>query len=289
MPVLRPMTRPEYAAWLAATIPAYAADKVASGQWAEDAALELSTKEYGELLPQGPETPENHLFTILDEKATPVGVLWFAVKTKFDARIAFVFDVTVLEGRRRQGHAKRALIALEEEVRKLGLSGIALHVFGHNTGAQALYAKLGYQPTNISLFKPIGLTVDRPDEPSRNEERQVLAVEDEYVAAEVNRDEEALRRLVDDRFVFNTNDGGTLDKAGLISNVLGMNMIAQTISERTVLVEGDIAVVFGTAGLRFAAERKEDSTSVLRYTSSYVKRGGQWRMLALHMAKRTAD
>ena len=98
--------------------------------------------------------------------------------------------------------------------------------------------------------------------------RQVLAVEDEYVAAEVNRDEEALRRLVDDRFVFNTNDGGTLDKAGLISNVLSMNMIAQTISERTVLVEGDIAVVFGTAGLRFAAERKEDSTSVLRYTSS---------------------
>jgi ribosomal protein S18 acetylase RimI-like enzyme len=176
------MTQPEYAAWLAATIPAYAADKVASGQWTEDAALELSKKEYGELLPQGPETPDNHLFTILDEKAAPIGVLWFAVKAKFNARIAFVFDVTILGGRRRQGHAKRALFALEGEVRKLGLSGIALHVFGHNTGAQALYAKLGYRPTNISLFKPIGLTVDGPDEPSRNEERQVLAVEDEYVA-----------------------------------------------------------------------------------------------------------
>lgn len=69
--------------------------------------------------------------------------------------------------------------------------------FGHNTGAQALYSRLGYQPTNISLFKPIGLTVDRPDEPSRTEGRQVLAVEDEYVAAEVDRDEDALRRLVD--------------------------------------------------------------------------------------------
>jgi ribosomal protein S18 acetylase RimI-like enzyme len=161
------MTQPEYAAWLAATIPAYAADKVAYGQWAEDAALELSKKEYGELLPQGPETPDNHLFTILDEKAAPVGVLWFAVKTKFNARIAFVFDVTVFEARRRQGHAKRALLALEDEVRNLGLSGIALHVFGHNTAAQALYAKLGYQPTNISLFKPIGLTADRSDESSR--------------------------------------------------------------------------------------------------------------------------
>jgi ketosteroid isomerase-like protein len=79
------------------------------------------------------------------------------------------------------------------------------------------------------------------------------------------------------------------DKAGLMGNILGMNMIAQTISERTVLVEGEIAVVFGTAGLRFATGRKEDSTSVLRYTSSYVKRAGQWRMLALHMAKRASN
>ena len=283
------MTQPEYRAWLAATIPAYATDKVASGQWAEDAALELSRKEYGELLPQGPETPENHLFTILDQIAVPVGVLWFAVKTKFNARIAFVFDVTVLEGRRRQGHAKRALLALEDEVRTLGLTGIALHVFGHNTGAQALYAKLGYQPTNVSLFKPIGLTADVSDESSRSEERRVLALEDEYVAAEVSRDEEALRRLVDDHFVFNSNNGKTLDKAALISNILGMNMVAQTISERTVLVEGDIAIVFGTAELRFAAAGKGDTTSVLRYTSTYVRRGGQWRVLALQMARRASD
>jgi len=286
MPVLRPMTQPEYAAWLAATIPAYAADKVASGQWAEDAALALSKKEYGELLPQGLATPDNHLFMILDQEAAPVGVLWFAVKTKFNARIAFVFEVAVLEARRRQGYAKQALLALEDEVRKLGLSGIALHVFGHNTGAQALYATLGYQPTNISLFKPIGLTADTSAESSRSDERQVLAVEDEYVAAEVSRDEAALRRLVDDRFVFNSNDGKTLDKAGFVSNVLGMNMVAQTLSERTVLVDGDIAIVFGTAELRFAATDNADTTSVLRYTSSYVKRGGQWRMLALHMAKR---
>jgi RimJ/RimL family protein N-acetyltransferase len=37
----------------------------------------------------------------------------------------------------------------------LGLSGIALHVFGHNHGAQALYAKLGFVATNINLFKSL--------------------------------------------------------------------------------------------------------------------------------------
>ncbi len=156
MPTLRPMTPAEYAAWAAQTVPAYAADKVASGQWSEPESLELSQKEYDELLPLGLETPDNHLFTILDAEDVPVGMLWFAVKTRFDARIAYVFDVGVRPERQREGHALRAFQALEAELRNLGLFGIALHVFGHNAGARALYAKLGFQPTNISLFKPLG-------------------------------------------------------------------------------------------------------------------------------------
>jgi len=156
MTVLRPMTEREYAAWLEATIPAYAADKVGSGQWSQEDSLELSRKEYAELLPKGLETPDNHLFTIVDSRAMAVGVLWFAVKTRFNVRVAHVFDVSVWPGRRREGHAFRAFVALEDEVRRLGLSGIALHVFGHNKGAQALYAKLGFQPTNIALFKTVG-------------------------------------------------------------------------------------------------------------------------------------
>jgi RimJ/RimL family protein N-acetyltransferase len=153
--VLRPMTETEYAAWLEAAIPAYASDKVDSGQWSEEDSLERSQMEFAELLPQGLATPDNFLFTITDLQATAVGVLWFAVRTRFDARVANVFDITVWPERRREGHAFRAFVALEDQVRALGLSGIALHVFGHNKGAQALYAKLGFQPTNISLFKPV--------------------------------------------------------------------------------------------------------------------------------------
>lgn len=155
MPVLRAMTDDEYAAWLEETIPAYAADKVASGQWTQEQSLAQSKKEYEELLPQGRQTPDNHLFTIVDPESKAVGMIWFAVKIKFNARIAYVFDVGVKPERQRQGHACAAFLALEDEVRKLGLSGIALHVFGHNTGAQALYAKLGFAPTNISLFKNV--------------------------------------------------------------------------------------------------------------------------------------
>lgn len=155
MTVLRPMVQAEYDAWLEESIPAYAADKVASGQWSQEASLELSRKENNELLPQGLATPDNHFYTIVDSNSNAVGMLWFAVKTKFNSPIAFVFDVSVSPERRREGHAYRAFVALEAETRRLGLSGIALHVFGYNTGAQALYAKLGFQPTNISLFKAV--------------------------------------------------------------------------------------------------------------------------------------
>ena len=121
-----------------------------------------------------------------------------------------------------------------------------------------------------------------------SEEQRVLATEDEYVAAEIERDEVTLRRIVDDRFVLNSSDGTTSDKAALIKGILGWNMSGQTISERTVVVEGDTAVIFGTTELRFAVSGGEDSKSLLRYTATYIKRQGEWRLLALQMAKRVA-
>ena len=138
------------------------------------------------------------------------------------------------------------------------------------------------------LLMTIPASGQESDAPTTTEQ-QVLAVEDEYVAAEIHRDEAALRRLVDDRFVFNTSKGTTTGKEELISSVMGMAMVDQTIRERSVLVEGDIGFVFGTAEITFAGEDDERSVTALRYTAAYVNRGGQWRMLSLQMQRRAAD
>lgn len=122
--------------------------------------------------------------------------------------------------------------------------------------------------------------------PQQSEEHRVLAAEDAYVAAEVARDEAALRRLVDDRFAFNSSKGTITGKEEFIQSILTLAMVGQTIRERSVLVEGDVALVFGTAELRFAVPGKEETVQNLRYTSTYVKRQGQWRMLALQMQQR---
>lgn len=155
MAILRPITEPEYQAWLEMVIPEYAEDKVSSGQWAVESALELSRKEYAELLPQGRHTEKNHLFTILDPEGTPVGNLWFVEKERASSRIAYVYDIYIKPEHRRRGHALSAFQVLEQKVVELSLTGIALHVFGHNHAAQALYAKLGYVATNINMFKSV--------------------------------------------------------------------------------------------------------------------------------------
>lgn len=156
MTVLSPMTEPEFAAYLQIAIPEFAQDKIDSGQWAPEQALELSRSGYAEMLPQGVLTPDHYLFTLRDAgTGQDVGMLWFAAQVRGSQRIAFVYDVLVRTPYQRQGHARRAFAALEERAGTLGLTGIALHVFGRNTGAQTLYHQLGFETTNINMFKQL--------------------------------------------------------------------------------------------------------------------------------------
>ncbi|HET7902970.1 MAG TPA: GNAT family N-acetyltransferase [Candidatus Eisenbacteria bacterium] len=156
MSVLVPMSDSEYEECIAALIPAYAAEKVAAGHWAEAEALDLSRKMIAELLPQGLETPDHSFFTIRDEDGTtPVGVLWIVRKPQAGKPIAHIYDIEIWPEHQRKGHATRALNALEAMARDLGITGLALHVFGHNPGAQALYARQGFEIKGISMFKPL--------------------------------------------------------------------------------------------------------------------------------------
>lgn len=117
----------------------------------------------------------------------------------------------------------------------------------------------------------------------------VLALEDSWVDAESSRDEAALRRILDDQFTYNSNNGETSGKEAMIASVLGATMTGQTITERTVSVIGDTATVFGTTVIRYDTPDGEVAGSPLRYTTVYVKRDGRWRAIALQMTERTED
>lgn len=149
------MNDEQFAAFCEVLVAEYAVDKVKSGQWAEEDARESSRRNLQELLPQGLKTPQNYLFAVLDEQAAAVGSLWLGVKELGGKPAAYIYDIWISPNSRRLGHGRRALLAAEQEARKLGFRGIGLHVFGHNAAARSLYEALGYSATNINMFKSL--------------------------------------------------------------------------------------------------------------------------------------
>ncbi|HXW67003.1 MAG TPA: GNAT family N-acetyltransferase [Thermoplasmata archaeon] len=147
------MTSEELERYLARSIPAYAADHVRDGQWSEGEALERSREEHRRRLPIGIATPNHFLYTIHDAHGGRVGELWYHLRTETGRPQVFVFWIGIDAAHRRRGYGSEALGLVEAAVRQRGADRIALHVFGVNVAAQALYARLGYAPTNVLLAK----------------------------------------------------------------------------------------------------------------------------------------
>ena len=156
MKTLVPMNEAQFQRYLQIMIPAFAQDKVRSGQWAQAEALELTRQSMQGSLPQGLATPDHFLYVMEHgPQRDVVGMIWIAALQRGDRKVAYVFDVMVDAPHRRRGHATWAFAAMEKKALELGLSGVALHVFGHNPQAHALYVKLGYVTTNINMFKAL--------------------------------------------------------------------------------------------------------------------------------------
>jgi RimJ/RimL family protein N-acetyltransferase len=134
----------------------YAADKVRAGAWSKSEAESRATKDVDGLLPEGPATRNHFLFSVRDDAAgVEVGTVWFALRDAGVGRFVWIYDIIIHENFRRKGYASRTLELVEARAKELGAKSVELHVFGHNHGAQALYEKVGYNVTSITMAKPI--------------------------------------------------------------------------------------------------------------------------------------
>ncbi len=150
------MNEAEYQTYLDISIREYAEDKVRAGNWQLEGALERSAQEFRQLLPSGVTTPDHYLYNIEDEsRGAKVGTIWLARITLSAKPLMFIYDFRIDEPFRRKGYGEQALRAAEDKAKALKLDTIALHVFGFNHGARALYEKLGYEITNINMAKKL--------------------------------------------------------------------------------------------------------------------------------------
>ena len=153
-----PMTKNDYQCFLDTEIKGYAQDQIEAGVWAEDKALELSRKAFGELLPKGLSTPDQFLFMIERQAdSEKLGYLWFGKRAEAGNRLSVLYDFLIFEQFRMQGYGSAALKALDEKLLEMGEKKVLLHVFGSNTAARALYRKMGYSERNITMVKELSV------------------------------------------------------------------------------------------------------------------------------------
>jgi ribosomal protein S18 acetylase RimI-like enzyme len=151
---LIPMDPADFPAYLESSIRDYAVDKIRSGQWKESEAIEKSRAEYARYLPDGLDTKDQFIYSIVDESnQQKLGVLWVEVKMDESPRTAFGFDFIIDEPFRGKGFGKQALQALDWQLISMGVASMGLHVFGHNATAFNLYKKMGFEITNINMRK----------------------------------------------------------------------------------------------------------------------------------------
>jgi len=148
------MTQPEYDEYLKHLIPDYAADNVRAGYWDESEALEKSRQQIDSLLPQGLQTKDHYIFTLVDGEQT-VGMIWLRAQLDRAVKSGFIFDVMVAEKFRGKGYGKQLMLLIEEKARELGLKSIGLHVFAYNKVAKNLYESIGYEISSLNMIKKL--------------------------------------------------------------------------------------------------------------------------------------
>jgi ribosomal protein S18 acetylase RimI-like enzyme len=148
------MTEQEYTAFMAATLPDYAADRARAEELPLEEEQAAASEQIAGLLPQGLQTPNHYFWRVVTEEGAAVGSLW--VFHNAAQRRAFIYDIVIDEAQRGKGYGEATMRAMEEALRPMGVTHIALNVFGFNTTARALYDKLGYQVAATIMLKRIG-------------------------------------------------------------------------------------------------------------------------------------
>ncbi len=121
--------------------------------------------------------------------------------------------------------------------------------------------------------------------PSGDVMQEVLNLEKEWAAAETKRDAVTLDRILDDKFLVTFGSKKPYNKADFIKAITEGPVDpteSQTLSDASVIVDGDTAVVVATDTLH-GTRNGAAYTEVARYTVTYIRRDGRWRAVAEHL------
>ena len=131
------------------------------------------------------------------------------------------------------------------------------------------------------IFSSATLSLAEAQAPA-DAKQQVMNATEEWIAAENKHDAAALDRILDDNFISTFAANKPRSKADFIKGIVNGPVDptqSQSLTDVSVVVEGDTAVTVGTDTFHSATK----PPLALRYTITYVRKQGRWVALGEHI------
>ena len=144
----RPLREDEFEGWSENHSRVYAEGMIAFADLSRADAEAKAARDVALVFPQGLATEGIRLWVVEDD-GRPVGTVFLGVRDGG----AWLYDITIAEEERGRGYGRAAMLALEEEVRRLGYDALGLNVWGGNEVARNLYRSLGFAEVSVGMKK----------------------------------------------------------------------------------------------------------------------------------------
>ena len=144
---IRKMTDDEFERFYGWSIENHAKKLVEQLHISQEEAIRQTIEEVAEMLPNGLNSPNNDLVTIVEEESgESAGFIWTLHEETMGRKQSFLCDFAIWETKRRKGYGQAALSLAEKKAKDAGCQESVLFVADDNAAAKALYEKCGYQP-----------------------------------------------------------------------------------------------------------------------------------------------
>ncbi|MFS1419344.1 GNAT family N-acetyltransferase [Vibrio splendidus] len=156
MVVLREMRQEEYPDYCQYFIDDYSQEIAKNYGHSLDVSIELAKKDLHRCFPKGLEGNEHSLLCIDAEiggELKLVGYLWHSVK--ISDKSTFIYDFFVSSEYRGCGYGAQSILALEAQLKTIGINQIKLRVAYHNERALKLYKDVGFEVTGFNMSKKV--------------------------------------------------------------------------------------------------------------------------------------
>lgn len=129
----------------------------------------------------------------------------------------------------------------------------------------------------LSLALIASLVPNLPAAGAPGDAKQLLDLEQRWLAAGEQRDIPALKEILADDFVDVSYQGKLRSKADHLAATLAPSKSRQTLEELKVRLYGDTGIV---NGLDHVVTADGSATYEIRFTDVFVKRGGRWQAVS---------